>query len=74
MDLTQNKIESTKVVEIVQYYKSKSNKDLMFDMDFINKDFEVTKETLIKLTNHLDKLETTYNVLLKEYQSRNEFK
>jgi hypothetical protein len=74
MDLTQNKIESTKVVEIVQDYKSKSNKDLMFAMDFINKDFEVTKETLIKLTNHLDKLETTYNVLLKEYQSRNEFK
>ena len=74
MDLTQNKIESTKVVEIVQDYKSKSNKDLMFAMDFINKDFEVTKETLIKLTNHLDKLETTYNVLLKEYQSINEFK
>jgi hypothetical protein len=74
MDLTQNKIESTKVVEIVKDYKSRSNKDLMFAMDFINKDFEVTKETLIKLTNHLDKLESTYNILLKEYQSRNEFR
>jgi hypothetical protein len=40
-------------------------------MDFIQKDFELTKETVIKLTNHLDKLENTYNTLLKEYQSRN---
>jgi hypothetical protein len=74
MDLTQNKIESTKVVEIVKDHKSKSNKDIMFAMDFIQKDFEITKETIIKLTNHLDKLENTYNILLKEYQSRNEYK
>jgi hypothetical protein len=40
-------------------------------MDFIQKDFEISKETLIKLTNHLDKLELSYNTLLKEYQSRN---
>jgi hypothetical protein len=40
-------------------------------MDFIQKDFDLTKETLIKLTNHLDKLELSYNTLLKEYQTRN---
>jgi hypothetical protein len=71
MDITQNKLESIKIVEIVKDYKSKSNKDLTLAMDFIQKDFELTKETLIKLTNHLDKLENTYNILLKEYQSRN---
>jgi hypothetical protein len=71
MDVTQNKLESIKIVEIVKDYKSKSNKDLTLAMDFIQKDFELTKETLIKLTNHLDKLENTYNILLKEYQSRN---
>jgi hypothetical protein len=71
MDLTQNKLESVKIVEIVKDYKSKSNKDLTLAMDFIQKDFELTKETVIKLTNHLDKLENTYNTLLKEYQSRN---
>lgn len=71
MDLTQGKLESVKIVEIVKDYKSKSNKDLTLAMDFIQKDFELTKETLIKLTNHLDKLENTYNILLKEYQSRN---
>ena len=40
-------------------------------MDFIQKDFDLTKESVIKLTNHLDKLELSYNTLLKEYQSRN---
>jgi hypothetical protein len=70
MDITQNKIESNKIVEIVKDYKSRPNKDLTLAMDFIQKDFELTKETIIKLTNHLDKLENTYNILLKEYQSR----
>lgn len=40
-------------------------------MDFINDDFENTKKTLIKLTEHLDKLEQNYNLLLKEYNLRN---
>ena len=39
-------------------------------MDFIQEDFALTKESLIKLTHHLDKLELTYNTILKEYQSR----
>ena len=32
--------------------------------------FTLTKESLIKLTHHLDKLELTYNTILKEYNSR----
>jgi hypothetical protein len=64
------KIESTKVVEIIKDYKSRSNKDLIIVLEFIKKDFEVTKENLIKLTDHLDKLEVTYNTILKEYESR----
>ena len=39
-------------------------------MDFMKEDFEQTKETLIKLTHHLDKVELTYNTILKEYESR----
>jgi hypothetical protein len=70
MDITQNKIESNKVVEIIKDHKSRSNKDLTLAMDFIQKDFELTKESIIKLTNHLDKLESSYNTILKEYQSR----
>lgn len=69
-ELNIEKIESTKVVEIIKDYKSRSNKDLVIVLEFIKKDFEVTKENLIKLTDHLDKLEVTYNTILKEYESR----
>jgi hypothetical protein len=54
----------------VKDYKSHSNKDLQFAMDFIQEDFNFTKEQIIKLTEHLDKLELTYNTVLKEYKNR----
>jgi len=66
-----NKVESQQVVEIIKEHKVRPNKDLVLAMEFIKKDFELTKENLIKMTSHLDKLELTYNTLLKEYQSRN---
>lgn len=69
-ELNVEKIESTKVVEIIKDHKTRSNKDLLIALEFIKKDFELTKENLIKLTEHLDKLELTYNTLLKEYESR----
>ena len=59
-----------KVLKIVKDYKSHSNKDLTFAMDFIQEDFNLTKETLLRLSTHLDKLETTYNLMLKEYEGR----
>lgn len=66
-----NKQENAeKVLKIIKDYKSQSNKDLIFAMDFIKEDFNNTKETLIKLTTHLDKLELTYNTILKEYENR----
>ena len=59
-----------KALNIIKDYKSKSNKDLIFAMDIIQKDFNVTKETLLKLTHHIDKLESTYDLILKEFESR----
>jgi len=64
------KEQADKVLIIVKDYKSHSNKDLEFAMDFIQEDFNYTKESLLKLTEHLDKLEVTYNTVLKEYKSR----
>jgi hypothetical protein len=64
------KENAEKVLSIVKDYKSHSNKDLQFVMDFINEDFNFTKETVIKLTKHLDKLELTYDTIKKEYDSR----
>lgn len=61
---------SEKALNIIKEYKSQSNKDLIFAMEIIQKDFNVTKETLLKLTHHIDKLETTYNLILKEFESR----
>jgi hypothetical protein len=66
-----DKVESTKVIEIIKDYKSRSNKDLVLVLEFVKKDYELTKESLLKLTEHLDKLEITYNTILKEYESRN---
>ena len=65
------KEEAEKALRIIKDYKSSPNKDLVFVMDFIQEDFKLTKETLVKLTEHLDKLELTYNTILKEYESRN---
>ena len=65
-----NKVESQQVVEIIKEHKVRPNKDLVLAMEFIKKDFELTKENLIKMTSHLDKLEVTYNTILKEYKKR----
>jgi hypothetical protein len=65
-----NQDDSNKVLGIVKDYKTKSNKDLIFVMDFLQKDFEVTKDSLLKLTHHLDKIENIYNTILKEYENR----
>jgi hypothetical protein len=65
------KEESQKALEILKDYQNRSNKELIFAMDYIKKDFDLTKESVIKLTHHLDRLEKSYEQLLKEYNSRN---
>jgi hypothetical protein len=64
-------VKSIEVLETIRDHKNKSNKDLVLALEFIKKEFDLTKENLLKLTNHIDKLELTYNVLLKEYEERN---
>lgn len=66
--------DSEKVIQILNEYKNSSNKDLKLAMDFIQKDFNFTKERIIELTNHLDKLESLYNKLLSEHQKRTNIK
>ena len=65
-----NKEDSSKIVNIIKDYKSSSNSELTFVMDFIQEDFTKTKESLFKLTEHLYKLESTYNLIITEYQKR----
>lgn len=70
-NIQEKRIKSAEILQIIKDYKEKSNKDLQLAMDFIQEDFNFTKENLIKLTHHLDKLENTYNLLYKEYTDRN---
>jgi hypothetical protein len=69
-DLDKKRVKATEVLQIIKDYKEKSNKDLQIALEFINEDFKVTKDSIIKLTHHLDSLETTYNMLHKEYTGR----
>ena len=70
-NLNEKKIKSGEILLIIKEHKERSNKDLQMAMDFIQEDFNYTKENVIKLTQHLDKLENTYNLLHKEYTDRN---
>lgn len=63
-----------KVLGLIKDYKNQPNKELLFVMDFLKEDFEQTKTTLIKLTEHLDKVEKTYNLVLEEYKNRTQTK
>jgi type III secretory pathway component EscV len=60
--------------EIIQDFKNKSNKDLTVAMDYLNEEFNKTKQNIIESTYYLDNLEKTYNQILKEYQKRNGIK
>jgi hypothetical protein len=64
------KVESSKILEIIRNHKDSSNKDLLLALQYVEKDFNYTKETLLKMSEHLDKLEFTYNLLHKEYTNR----
>jgi prefoldin subunit 5 len=63
-------MEKEKVLSIIKEYKNSSNNELKFAMDVIQQDFETTKKALLEMTYHLDKLEKTYDTILKEYQNR----
>ena len=65
------KVTANEISEIIREHKTRSNKALVVALEFVKKDFELTKESLIKMTEHLDKLEVAYNTILKEYKSRN---
>ena len=59
-----------KIFDIIKEHKDRPNKDLETGMEYLNEEFEKTKDLLIKLSKHLDNVEFNYNKLLKEYESR----
>lgn len=69
-NISEKRIKAGQILEIIKEYKDRSNKDLKLAMDFIQEDFNITKENILKLSSHLDKLENTYNLIHKEYSER----
>ena len=51
--------------------KDLPNTKLVEYMDLLSSDFESTKESIIKSTLYLDKVEELYDRVLKVYQERN---
>ena len=65
------KIELENILSQRSNIKNLPNNALIEYMDKLSNEFEVTKQTLISLTYHLDKIEELYNFILKEYENRN---
>lgn len=63
-------MKSEEIIELLKDYKNSSNKELKDAMDFLNEDFNKTKDLIIKLTYHLDSTENSYNKLLEELKKR----
>ena len=63
-------MKSEDVLEILKDYKNKPNKELTDVLDFLQEDFEKTKDLLVKLTYHLETTENSYNQILEEYKKR----
>lgn len=51
--------------------KDLPNTKLVEYLDLLSSDFEITKESIIKSTLYLDRIEEMYNRILKIYQERN---
>ena len=51
--------------------KDLPNTKLVEYLDLLSSDFETTKESIIRSTLYLDKIEEMYNRILKTYQERN---
>ena len=62
---------SEKILEIIKDYKNRNNKELETAMDFLKENFETTKQIILKMTTHFDEVESLYNRILEEYQTRN---
>ena len=59
------------ILDSQQTLKDLPNTKLVEYMDLLSNDFELTKESIIKSTLYLDKVEELYDRILKVYQERN---
>ncbi len=63
-------MEKEKVIEIANNVENQSNKDLFEAQNLFYKEFQDTKDLIIDLTRHLDKIELLYNNVNEEIGKR----
>jgi len=59
------------IINEITNLKDLPNTKLVEYLDLLSSDFEFTKDSIIKSTLYLDKVEELYNRVLKTYQERN---
>lgn len=62
--------ELTKISEKQKNLKDLPNNELVEMMDVLSNEFELTKDSIIKMTYYIDNIEYLYNNILKEFQNR----
>ena len=62
--------ERDKINNIVNNLNDSSNSEIVYALDYLNVDFEQTKDAIVRMTKHLDTVEVVYNKLLKELENR----
>jgi hypothetical protein len=62
--------ERDKINNIVNNLNDSSNSEIIYALDFLNVDFEQTKDAIVRMTKHLDTVEVVYDKLLKELENR----
>lgn len=63
--------EIKKIQSIVNDLENSTNSELKLVLDYLNADFEKTKQAIITYTKRLDNIELNYNKILKEFNRRN---
>ena len=64
------KLELENIIFEVKNLKNTPNSVLLNCLDLLSQEFEKTKNNILDLTYHLDKVEELYNIITKEIENR----
>ena len=64
-------MEAKEIEDIVKNVKDKPNKVLVESRGVLKSEFEKTKELILELTNHMDAVKESYEVINEELGNRN---
>jgi len=68
--ISMTKIEFENIISQINNLSNSPNSVIVNNLELLSNEFEKTKNEIIQLTYHLDKIEELYNKTLKEYESR----